>query len=58
MIHKPTHYEDMLQSVFEEGYCEHANGDNSERKTECLMCYEHVRKEVRHYRTFGYEDVK
>jgi hypothetical protein len=35
----------MLQSVFEEGYCEHANGDNSDRKTECMMCYEHVRKE-------------
>ena len=50
VIHKPTHYEDMLQSVFEEGYCEHANGDNSDRKTECMMCYEHVRKEVRHDR--------
>merc|ERR1719468_1213522 len=25
VIHKPPHYEDMLQSVFEEGYCEHAN---------------------------------
>jgi len=46
VIHKPTHYEDMLQSVFEEGYCEHANGDNSERKTECMMCYQHVRKEA------------
>merc|ERR1712154_318187 len=37
---------DMLQSVFEEGYCEHANGDNSDRKTECMMCYQHVRKEA------------
>merc|ERR1711868_275783 len=33
VIHKPSHYEDMLQSVFEEGYCEHANGDNSDRNT-------------------------
>merc|ERR1719384_2736714 len=37
VIHKPSHYEDMLQSVFEEGYCEHANGDDSDRKTEYMM---------------------
>ena len=46
VIHKPSSYEDTLQSVFEEGYCEHANEGNTDRKTECMQCYEYVRMEV------------
>merc|ERR1711874_33481 len=45
VIHKPSSYEDTLQSVFEEGYCEHANEGNTDRKTECMQCYEYVRME-------------
>ena len=46
VIHKPTTYENMLQSVFEEGYCESANPGNKDREAECMMCFDYVRTEA------------
>merc|ERR1719195_320561 len=46
VIHKPTAYENMLQSVFEEGYCESANPGNKDREAECMMCFDYVRTEA------------
>jgi len=39
-------YETAIERLFEEGRCEHASGDNVNRKTECNMCFTHVQKRV------------
>ena len=38
--------ERIVDQVFEEGRCEHANGDNIARRTECNMCFGNVYKQV------------
>jgi len=52
---KPNKMMETLESVFEEGRCEHANADNIERRNECNMCFHHVNEKVEE--AFG-EDAK
>merc|ERR1712029_745207 len=39
-------FEKVIERLFEEGRCEHASGDDVDRKTECNMCFTHVQKKV------------
>jgi len=34
----------VIESIFEEGRCEHANNGNNDRRQECNMCFNHVMK--------------
>merc|ERR550519_1241734 len=40
---KPSKMELVVQSIFNEGRCLHANQGNMNRIQECTMCFNHVR---------------
>ena len=39
-------FEHLIDSIFEEARCEHANAENIERRQECNSCFDHVRNKV------------
>ena len=39
-------FEHLIDSIFEEARCEHANAENIDRRQECNSCFVHVRDKV------------
>jgi len=39
-------FQQMIDSVFEEARCEHANADSMDRRQECNSCFNHVRNKI------------
>ena len=40
-------FQHLIESVFEEARCEHANAGNIDRRQECNSCFNHVRNKVK-----------
>ena len=43
-------FQHLIESVFEEARCEHANAGNIDRRQECNSCFNHVRNKVKFMR--------
>ena len=49
-------FQHMIDSVFEEARCEHANEGSLDRRQECNSCFNHVRNKVKSYDLKDYHE--